>query len=82
MNNTKFIQSLTTYDAMILQQVSESGFEDLQNIAAELKESKGSVLARLASLKHMGLVKIRHEYGQMLIALTKKGKMTINYVWA
>lgn len=81
MNKIQSLKSLTVSDTLILQKISESGLEELETIATELREPVGRIRARLSSLRHLGLIKITYEYGLSLIALTQKGKMTINYVW-
>lgn len=77
----KTAQAISTNEALLLQQLSECGEEELNDIAQEMREPRGRILSQLDSLKRKGLIQIKHNYGEVIVSLTRLGKRTINYVW-
>lgn len=79
MNNT--IKTLSAREALILQQLSEAGEDQLEDMTQELHEPRGRVLSCLYALRKKGLVEIMTKGGEVFVALTNKGKRSINYIW-
>jgi DNA-binding MarR family transcriptional regulator len=73
--------SLTTYEALILQQVQQYGIEDLQNLAAELTIERGKLLRIVQHLRQKGLVLIRANTADTLVELSNKGQRLVRTLW-
>ena len=73
--------ALTTSEALLLQQINESGQEDIDGLVHELRESRSSVLAQLTHLKRKGLIVIRETYGNIWIQLSQNGKRVLRELW-
>ena len=73
--------TISTRDALILQQLSDAGEEEVNDIVEELHEPRGRVMRQLAALKRRGLVHIYTKYGEIIIALTGRGRQAIHYLW-
>jgi len=77
----KVTPTISANDALILQRLGEVGEEELDYIAEELCEPRGSILYRLAALKRKGLIHIRNKYGEIIVSLTSQGRQAIHYLW-
>ncbi len=75
------IITLTTDEALLLQQISESGEEDLTGLARSLQMSRQHVAALLARLKHKGLVRIKTSYGNWWVQTSRKGTELVRSIW-
>ena len=72
---------LSNEDALVLQQISESGEEDVQNLAQSLGMQRGRVMASLESLRRKGLIVVQRTAGDWWVKVSTKGKQLSHYVW-
>lgn len=72
---------LSTEDALVLQQISETGEEDLVSLEQSLGMQRGRVMASLESLRRKGLITIQRTASDWWVAMSSKGKMLSHYVW-
>jgi DNA-binding MarR family transcriptional regulator len=75
------LETITPHDALILQQISEDGEDDVMSLASELHEPRGKVLARLNALRSKGLITVVDNYNGIWVRLSRKGKRMVSYLW-
>jgi len=75
------VVNLSTEDALVLQQISESGEEDVVSLSRNLGMRRGRVLASLERLRQKGLVKISRTADDWWVYISAKGKQLTHYVW-
>lgn len=73
--------SLSAEDAMVLQQISETGEEDLTSLEQVLGMQRGRVMASLEALRKKGLITIQRTAGDWWVRMSSKGKELTSYVW-
>ncbi len=73
--------SLSSEDAMVLQQISESGEEDIISLERSLGMNRGRVMASLESLRRKGLITIQRISGDWWVHISNKGKELTHHVW-
>ena len=73
--------NLSNEDAMILQQISESGEEDLINLSKSLGMRRARVMASLENLRKKGLITIQRTAGDWWVHISTKGKAITHYMW-
>lgn len=73
--------SLSSEDAMVLQQISESGEEDIISLERSLGMNRGRVMASLESLRKKGLITIQRISGDWWVHISSKGKKLTHHVW-
>lgn len=73
--------TLTNEDAMILQQINESGEEDIISLERALGIHRGRLMARLEHLRRKGLITIQRTASDWWIQMSSKGKQVSAYVW-
>ena len=79
-NMTKQL-NLTTDEALVLQQIIESGEEDLTGLTESLQMSRPKLMSQLSRLKNKGLIKIKTTTGDWWVSMSRRGKQTIHYLW-
>lgn len=68
--------------ALVLQQVNESGEEDLETLSESLRVDKKRVAHIVQALHHKGLIYFsRSTYQEPWIRLSAKGRQLVRYVW-
>lgn len=68
--------------ALVLQQVKESGEEDIETLAENLRLDRKRLAHIIQALHHKGLIYFsRTAYQSSIIRLSTKGKQLIQYVW-
>lgn len=68
--------------ALVLQQVSETGEEDLETLAENLRLDRKRLAHIIQALHHKGLIYFtRTAYQSSLIRLSSKGRQFISYIW-
>lgn len=75
------VVNLSTEDALVLQQISESGEEDVVSLTQTLGMHRQRILASLERLRQKGLIKIKRTADDWWIYLSTKGKNLSSYVW-
>ena len=81
----KTIQSqeatLTTNEALVLQQVYEDGGDDAAILAAQMGMPRRTTMHVLADLRRKGLMAIDQAYGDAWVRLTARGKRLVQRIW-
>jgi len=81
----KTIQSqeatLTTNEALVLQQVYEDGGDDAAMLAAQMGMPRRTAMPVLADLRRKGLMAIDQAYGDAWVRLTARGKRLVQRIW-
>ncbi len=72
---------LTTTEAIVLQQVSEDGEDDVRTLASQLGMSRSSLFATIDRLKHKGLIAMNSSFDDLWVRLTRKGQQMMRYMW-
>ena len=72
---------LSNEDAIVLQQICESGEEDVINLSRSLNMNRARVIAILESLRKKGLVTVKRTAGDWWVGMSLKGKEFTKYVW-
>ena len=78
---TSTINSLSTNDALVLQQIAECGQESLDELMYDTHMSQGRLHALVERLKHKGSVKIQYDFEEILISLSTQGKHVLKQIW-
>lgn len=73
--------NLSNEDAMVLQQISETGEEDLVSLARNLDMRRARVMASLESLRRKGLITIQRTASDWWVHMSSKGKAMSTYIW-
>jgi DNA-binding MarR family transcriptional regulator len=73
--------NLSIEEALVLQQISESGEEDLIGLARSLQMSRQRVATLLTHLKHKGLIRIKASYGDWWVQTSRKGTKLVRSLW-
>lgn len=81
----KTIQSqettLTTNEALVLQQVYEDGGDEAAMLAAQMVMPRRTAMHVLADLRRKGLMAIDQAYGDAWVRLTARGKRLVQRIW-
>lgn len=72
---------LSNEDAMVLQQISESGEEDIVSLSRTLGMKRGRVMASLESLRRKGLIVVQRTASDWWVRVSSRGKQLSHYVW-
>ncbi|HJP96507.1 MAG TPA: hypothetical protein VJ843_03995 [Candidatus Saccharimonadales bacterium] len=67
--------------ALVLQQVNESGEEDLDTLSESLRVDKKRLAHIVQALHHKGLIYFSRNYQEPWIRLSAKGRQLVRYVW-
>ncbi len=73
--------SLSTEDALVLQQINESGEEDITSLQQMLGMRRKRVMACLESLRRKGLITVQRTASDWWVQMSSKGKQLTHYVW-
>lgn len=73
--------SLSTDEALVLQQISEQGEDDLIGLARSLRMNRQRVAILLTHLKHKGLIRITTTYGDWWVETSRKGTQLVRTLW-
>lgn len=72
---------LSNEDAMVLQQISETGEEDIVSLTQSLGMKRGRVMASIESLRRKGLIVVQRTASDWWVRMSTKGKQLSTYVW-
>lgn len=68
--------------ALVLQQIQESGQEDIANLSESLRIRRGRLAHIINALRHKGLIRLTHDYrNDVWIELSGKGRRLVQYLW-
>ncbi len=73
--------TLTTNEALVLQQVYEDSSDDAVTLAAQMGMPRRTAMNVLADLRHKGLMVIDQAYGDAWVRLTTRGKRLVQRIW-
>lgn len=73
--------TLTTNEALVLQQVYEDGGDDAAMLAAQMGMPRRTAMNVLADLRRKGLMAIDQAYGDAWVGLTTCGKQLVQRIW-
>jgi DNA-binding MarR family transcriptional regulator len=73
--------TLNNEDAIVLQQISELGEEDVIGLQQSLGMNRGRVLASIESLRRKGLITVHRISDDWWFHLSRKGKQLTQYMW-
>lgn len=73
--------NLSNEDALVLQQISESGEEDVVSLSEGLGMKSSRVRASIESLRRKGLVTVQRTASDWWVQVSTKGKELTRYVW-
>lgn len=73
--------TLSHEDALVLQQISELGEEDVIGLERALSMNRSRVLASIESLRRKGLITVERIAGDWWVHLSTKGKKLTHFMW-
>ena len=73
--------TLTTNEALVLQQVYEDGGDDAAMLAAQMGMPRRTAMHVLADLRRKGLMAIDQAYGDAWMWLTARGERLVQRIW-
>ena len=73
--------SLTTNEALVLQQVYEDGGDEAAMLAVQMGMPRRTAMHVLADLRHKGLMAIDQACGDAWVHLTTRGKRLVQRIW-
>ena len=73
--------TLSTNEAIVLQQVHESGEDDAQSLASQLGMSRNHTMNIIQRLKQKGLVAIDSDVDGVWVHMTRRGHKLMSYMW-
>lgn len=73
--------TLTTNEALALQQVYEDGGDEAAILAAQMGMPRQTAMHVLADLRRKGLMAIDQAYGNAWVRLTARGKRLVQRIW-
>lgn len=73
--------TLTTNEALVLQQVYEDGGDDAAILAAQMGMPRRTAMDVLADLRRKGLMAIDQVYGDAWVRLTARGERLVQRIW-
>lgn len=73
--------TLSTDDALVLQQINEDGQNDVITLARRLGMRNKKVTQSLNKLSQKGLIRTVEFYGQIKVRLSRQGQNLMNYIW-
>lgn len=73
--------NLTTEEALVLQQISEFGEDDIIDLSNSLHMTRQKVMACLSRLSKKGLIVIKTTYGGWWVQVSSKGDQFVHSIW-
>lgn len=73
--------TLSTNEAIVLQQVHEGGEDDAQSLASQLGMSRNHTMNIIQRLKQKGLVAIDSDVDGIWVHMTRRGHKLMSYMW-
>lgn len=77
----KQVVTLTTDEALVLQQISEHGEDDLISLSRGLHMNRHKVIKQLNHLRRKGLITIQATYDDWWVQTSIRGKRLVAYMW-
>ena len=73
--------TLTTDEALVLQQINEHGEDDVIGLEQSLRMSRPKLMAQLTHLKNKGLITVKMTTGEWWITVSRRGKQMMRRLW-
>lgn len=73
--------TLTSDEALVLQQIAENGEDDVIGLSRGLSMSRSQVAKQLDRLRAKKLVTIKATCGDLWVRASKRGRQLVNYMW-
>ena len=73
--------ALTNDEALVLQQITENGEDDVIGLSHGLRMSRSQVAKQLDRLRAKKLVTIKATCGDLWVRASKRGRQLVNYMW-
>ena len=73
--------TLTTNEALVLQQVYENGGDEAAMLVAQMGMPRRTAMNVLADLRRKGLMAIDQAYGDAWVRLTTRSKRLVQRIW-
>lgn len=73
--------NLSTEDALVLQQISESGEEDVVSLSRGLGIKRQRIMKSIEHLKSKGLIVVKHAADDWWVYMSGRGKQLAHYIW-
>ena len=73
--------ALTNDEALVLQQITENGEDDVIGLSHGLRMSRSRVAQQLERLRAKKLVTIKSVYGDLWVRASKRGRQLVRYMW-
>ena len=73
--------SLSTTEAIVLQQIHDDVEDDVATLSQQLGMPRGRTAALIEALKQKGLLVINHDYHGTWVRLSNRGSRLISYLW-
>lgn len=73
--------SISSEEVMILQQICESGGEEIADLMADLRMNHQRVMQHIEHLKHKGLVTVQTAYDDWWVRTSTRGARLVRYMW-
>ena len=73
--------TLTTNEALVLQQVYEDGSDEAAMLAAQMGMPRRTAMHVLADLRRKGLMAIDQAHSDAWVRLTTRGKRLVQRIW-
>lgn len=74
-------KTLSTDEAMTLQQIYEDGEDDIRSLSYELGMSRRHVIAEVLQLERKGLLILHDSFDGLLLTVSQRGKAVIRRLW-
>ena len=73
--------ALTNDEALVLQQITENGEDDVIGLSHGLRMSRSRVAQQLERLRAKKLVTIKSACGDLWVRASKRGRQLVRYMW-
>lgn len=73
--------TLTTDEAMVLQQIYEDGEDDIRSLAYELGMTRRRTITEVLQLEQKGLLDFHHGFDGLFLEVSARGKKIIRQIW-
>lgn len=73
--------TLTTDEALVLQQINEHGEDDVIGLEQSLRMSRPKLMAQLTHLKNKGLITVKMTTGDWWITVSRRGQQMMRRLW-
>jgi len=73
--------TITTNEAMVLQQVYEDGEDDIRSLSYELGITRQRAIQEALKLEQKGLLTFRNSFDGLLLKVSGRGRAMVRQLW-